>query len=116
MARLALAEAELAVIAEAIREAIAAELLAPGSSRTSCLTASTPAARRDRPPPGRPDDRAAARRRRDPATPARAQERDGHAALTNEQIAADLDWKPAGTSLRALLDDLRRVHDPLARR
>jgi hypothetical protein len=31
MARLALAEAELAVIAEAIREAIAAELLAPGS-------------------------------------------------------------------------------------
>ena len=31
------------------------------------------------------------------------------AALSNEQIAGELSWKPAGTSVRELLDELRRA-------
>jgi hypothetical protein len=38
----------------------------------------------------------------------RREDRDGHAALSNEAIAGELAWKPAGTSVRELLEDLRR--------
>ncbi|HEX5923134.1 MAG TPA: hypothetical protein VFY45_04840 [Baekduia sp.] len=111
MARLTLAEAELAVTAEAIREAIAAELLAPSSrvlahEMLDRIDAKLPAAT-DRHPVGPVTGRLLAGDEILRLLLAR-EERDGHAALTNEQIAADLDWKPAGTSVRALLDDLRR--------
>jgi hypothetical protein len=111
MARLTLAEAELVVIAEAIREASAAELLTP-SSRVLAhelldrIDAKLPAAT-DHHPAGPMTGRLLAGDEILRLLLAR-EDRDGHAALTNEQIAADLDWKPTGTSVRALLDDLRR--------
>jgi hypothetical protein len=36
--------------------------------------------------------------------------RHGYSALTNEQIAAQLDWRPAGVSVRQQLEELRPRH------
>jgi DNA-binding PadR family transcriptional regulator len=111
MRRLTLTDAELAVTAEAIREALAAELLTPSSRDTARelldrVDAKLPSAT-DHHPAG-------------PATGRllagdeilrqllRQEDHHSHAALTNETIAAELEWKPAGTSVRELLDDLRR--------
>ena len=111
MARLTLADAELAVTAEAIREAIAAELLAPGSRSLAhelldCIDAKLPAAI-DHHPAGPATGRLLAGDEILRLLLAR-EDRHGHAALTNDQIATELVWKPAGTSVRAVLDDLRR--------
>jgi hypothetical protein len=43
------------------------------------------------------------------------EDRHGHATLGNEAIADELSWKPAGTSVRGLLEDLRRGGWLLAR-
>ena len=112
MRRLTLTDGELAVLAEALREATrrrAAGAQLPRASRASCLTASTPSCPA-RPTTTRPDPRPAGCW---PATRfcgscCKREDRHGHAALTNEAIAGELSWKPAGTSVRELLEDLRR--------
>ncbi len=111
MRRLALTDAELAVTAEAIREALAAELLTPSSRAIA------------RELLDRVDAKLPSATEHHPAGPMagrllagdeilrlllRCEDRYGHAALTNEAVAGELEWKPAGTSVRELLDGLRR--------
>jgi hypothetical protein len=111
MRRLTVTDVELAVIAQALREALAADLL----SADSRATARDLLDRVDAKLPPATDHHAGG------ATAGRLlvgdeilriltrrEERYGHAALANEQIAAELSWKPAGASVRELLEDLRR--------
>jgi len=110
--RLPVSDAELAVIAEALREALAAELLSPGSQRTARELL-------DRVDAKLPDALA-----QHPAGASTGrllagdeilrllfthEDRHGSGALTNEHIATELAWKPAGASVRELLDELRRA-------
>ncbi len=109
--RLALNEAELAVIVEALREAIAAELLLPGSIHTARevldrLDARLPSAIDDH-PAGPVAGRLLAGDEILRLLLAR-EDRYSHAALANEDIGRELSWKPAGTSVRELLEELRR--------
>ena len=110
--RLPVSDAELAVIAEALREALAAELLSPGwQSRARELLdrvdAKLPSAL-DQHPAGASTGRLLAGDEilRLLLT---HDDRHGSGALTNEQVAGELSWKPAGTSVRELLDELRRA-------
>ena len=118
MRRLTLTDAELVVVAEALSEATAAELLAP----TSHVVARELLDRIDAKLPSATDHH--------PAGPAtgrllasdeilrlllQREDRHGQAALGNEAIAGELAWKPAGTSVRELLEDLRRRGWLLAR-
>ena len=111
MRRLTLTDGELAVTAEALREAIAAELMAPSSRRGARelldrLDAKLPSAT-DHHPAGPTTGRLLAG---DEILRLllKREERHGHAALTNEAVAGELSWKPAGTSVRELLADLQR--------
>src|SRR5215207_9083622 len=111
MRRLTVSDVELAVIAEALREAVAADLLSPDSRAAASdlldrVDAKLPAAT-DRHPGGASAGRLLAG---DEILRllARREECHAHAALTNEAIARELSWKPAGTSVRELLEDLRR--------
>jgi DNA-binding PadR family transcriptional regulator len=118
MRRLTVTDAGLAVTAEALREAMAAELLAPGSRALARELLD----RIDAKLPSASDHH--------PARPAagrvlagdeilrlllRREDRYGRASLSNEAIAGELSWKPAGTSVRSLLEDLRRGGWLLAR-
>jgi DNA-binding PadR family transcriptional regulator len=110
--RLPVSDAELAVIAEALREALAAELLSPGSQSTARelldrVDAKLPDAL-DEHPAGASTGRLLAG---DEIVRLLLAHEDVHgwAALSNEQIADELSWKPAGTSVRELLDELRRA-------
>jgi hypothetical protein len=118
MRRLTLSESELAVLAEALREATAAELLTPSSRVVARelldrIDAKLPSAI-DRHPAGRATGRLLAG---DEILRLllRPEDRYGHAALGNDAIAGELSWKPAGTSVRELLEDLRRGGWLLAR-
>jgi len=109
--RLTLTDAELAVTAQALREALAAELLAPISRNIARdlldrIDAKLPSAA-DHHPAGPTTGRLLAA---DEILRLllKREERHGHAALTNEAVARELSWKPAGTSVRELLEDLRR--------
>ena len=111
MRRLPLTDAELAVTAEALREAIAGELLAPCSRAIARelldrIDAKLPSAA-DQHPAGPATGRLLAGDEILRLLLGR-EDRYGHAALTNDAIAGELSWKPAGTSVRALLADLRR--------
>jgi DNA-binding PadR family transcriptional regulator len=110
--RLPVSDAELGVTAEALREALAAELLAPGSQRTARdlldrVDAKLPSAL-DRHPAGASTGRLLAGDEILRLLLAR-EDRHGLGALSNEQIAGELSWKPTGTSVRELLDELRRA-------
>src|SRR5207247_2183519 len=100
------------VIAEALSEAIAAELLSPRSIPTG------------RELLDRIDTKLPTAIEHHPAGPAAGrllagdeilrlllarEDRYHHAALSNEQIARELNWKPAGLSVRELLEDPRRT-------
>jgi DNA-binding PadR family transcriptional regulator len=118
MRRLTVTDAELAVTAEALREAMAAELLTPASRALARelldrIDAKLPSAS-DHHPAGPAAGRLLAG---DEILRLllRREERYGRAALSNEAIAGELSWKPAGTSVRALLEDLRRGGWLLAR-
>jgi hypothetical protein len=111
MPRLTVSDVELAVIAEALREAVAADLLAPDSRAAVSdlldrVDAKLPAAT-----DGHPGGASAGRLLAGDEILrllGRREECHGRAALTNEAIARELAWKPAGTSIRELLEDLRR--------
>jgi Mn-dependent DtxR family transcriptional regulator len=112
MRRLTVSDVELATIAQALREALAADLLSPGSRATASdlldrVDAKLPAAT-DHHPGGASAGRLLAG---DEILRllARREDRYGHVALTNEAIARELSWKPAGTSIRELLEELRRA-------
>jgi hypothetical protein len=109
--RLTATHAQLTVLCEALRESIAAELLSP----TSVATARELLDKIDAKLPSATDHH--------PAGPAAGrlmagdeilrlllahEDRYSYSAPTNEQIAARLDWKPAGVSVRQLLEELRR--------
>jgi hypothetical protein len=111
MRRLTVSDVELAVIAEALREALAADLLSSDSRATASdlldrVDAKLPPAT-DHHPGGASAGRLLAGDEILRILTGR-EERYGHAALANEQITAELSWKPAGTSVRELLEDLRR--------
>ena len=96
--RLSFSDAELAVIAEALREALAAELLTPASQRTARelldrVDAKLPDAL-DRHPAGASTGRLLAGDEILRLLLAH-EDRHGWAALGNEQIAGELPWKPA---------------------
>jgi hypothetical protein len=116
--RLTLSDAELVVVAEALREATGADLLTPGSR----AVAREPVDRYDAMLPSATDQQ--------PAGPATGrllagdeilrmlldrEDDHGGAALGNAAIADALSRKPAGTSVRELLEDLRRGGWLLAR-
>jgi hypothetical protein len=110
MRRLTLTDGELAVTAEALREALAAELLAPSSRCVARelldrIDAKLPSANEHHPAGPMAAGCWLATRS---AAPAQTRGAPWHAALTNEAIAGELSWKPAGTSVRELLEDLRR--------
>lgn len=110
--RLPVSDAELAVIAEALRGALAAELLSPGS-RTAArelldrVDAKLPSALQQH-PAGASTGRLLAGDEILRLLLAR-EDRHGWAALSNEEIARELSWKPPGTSVRELLEELRRA-------
>jgi len=110
--RLNVSDHELRVLCEALREVLAAELLVVGS----VATARELLDKIDAKLPDVIDHH--------PAGPAagrliagdevlrlllRHEDRYTRGGLTNEQIAAHLDWKPAGVSVRQLLEGLRRA-------
>jgi DNA-binding PadR family transcriptional regulator len=110
--RLTLADSQLAVLVEALREALAAELLPPASTDGArglleLLDAKLPSAI-DHHPAGRAAGLLMAGDEILRLLLAR-EDRYGYAALGREAIAAELDWKPAGVSVRELLDELRRT-------
>ena len=110
--RLPVSDRELALIAEALREALAAELLAPGLQRTARelldrVDAKLPSAL-DQHPAGASTGRLLAGDEILRLLLAH-EDRDGSAALRNEQIATVLSWKPIGASVRELLKELRRA-------
>lgn len=110
MRRLTFSDRELAVIAEALREASAAGLLAPSSRAIAPglldrIDAKLPSAT-DEHPVGPATGRLLAGDEILRLLLGR-EDRLGRAALTNEAIAGELSWKPPGTSVRELLDDLR---------
>jgi hypothetical protein len=118
MRRLTVTNAELAVTAEALREAMAAELLTPASRALARelldrIDAKLPSASEHH-PAGPTTGRVLAG---DEILRLllRREDRHSHAALSNEAIAGELSWKPAGTSVRSLLEDLRRGGWLLAR-
>lgn len=110
--RFSLDDAELAAVAEALREAAAAELLTPQSRAVAGALLE------------RVDRRLPSATARHPAGSVTGrviagdeilrllldgEDRHGSAALSNEQIGAQLTWKPPGTSVRELLEELRRT-------
>lgn len=110
--RMSLTAKELGVLCEALREALAAELLSPTSVASARelidrIDAKLPSAT-DRHPAGAAAGRVMAGDEILRLLLA-CEDRHGYAALTNEQIACELDWKPAGTSVRELLEELRRT-------
>jgi DNA-binding PadR family transcriptional regulator len=118
MRRLTVTDAELAVTAEALREAMAADLLTPASRALARelldrIDAKLPSAS-DHHPAGPAAGRVLAG---DEILRLllRREDRHGRAAVSNEAIAGELSWKPAGTSVRSLLEDLRRGGWLLAR-
>ena len=107
--RLTATDAELAVLCEALRECIAAELLSPSSVAIApdCSTRSTPSS----PAPSTATQPVPAAGRLMAGDEILRlllthEDRYSYGALTNEQIAAELDWKPAGVSVRQLLEEL----------
>jgi hypothetical protein len=111
MRRLTVSDVELALIAEALREALAADLLSADSRATARdlldrVDAKLPPAT-DHHPGGASAGRLLAGHEILRILAGR-EERHAHVALTNEAIARELSWKPAGTSVRELLEDLRR--------
>jgi hypothetical protein len=118
MRRLTVTDAELAVTAEALREAMAAELLTPGSRALARelldrIDAKLPSASEHH-PAGPTTGRVLAGDEILRLLLHR-EDRQGQATLSNEAIAGELSWKPAGTSVRSLLEDLRRGGWLLAR-
>jgi DNA-binding PadR family transcriptional regulator len=110
--RLTVTESQLGVLVEALREALAADLLPPASTDGArqlleLLDAKLPSAM-DHHPAGRVAGRLIAGDEILRLLLAR-EDRYGYAALGREDIAAELDWKPAGVSVRELLDELRRT-------
>jgi DNA-binding PadR family transcriptional regulator len=109
--RLTASHAELTVLCEALRESIAAELLSPSSVATARellneLDAKLPSAI-DHHPAGPAAGRLMAGDEilRLLLT---HEDRYSYSALTNEEIAARFDWKPAEVSVRQLLEEFCR--------
>ena len=112
MRRLTLSDTELAVVAQALREATAAELLSPSSGAVARellerVDAKLPKAS-DHHPAGPTTGRLLAG---DEILRLllRHEDRHGRAALGRDVIAEQLSWKPIGTSVRELLAELRRA-------
>src|SRR5215207_9188915 len=112
MHRMSLTDGELTAAAESLREAIAADLLM-GDTRSIArdllnrIDQKLPSAA-DRHPAGATAGRLMAGDEILRLLLAR-EDRHGRAQLGSEAIGRELEWKPAGTSIRELTEDLRRT-------